>query len=57
MKTYWYKGFKFYKGKNPYYNSYYVIGNKEVGQIAPNDNVVPRSIRECKEVINRWLKN
>ena len=57
MRTYYYKGFRFYKGKNPYYGKYYVIGNKEVGQIAPTDNVVPRTIRECKQVINRWLKN
>ena len=53
MKTYWYKGFKFYKKKN----SYYIIGNKQDGQIAPNDNVVPRTIKECKQVINSWLKN
>ena len=51
MKTYYYKGFKFYKGKNSY-----IIGNKQEGQIAPNDNVAPQSIKECKQVINSWLK-
>lgn len=50
MKTYRYKGFKFYKGRN-----FYVIGNKEDGQIT-NDNVAPRTIAECKAVINSWLK-
>ena len=56
MKVYVYRGFKFYKGKNPYYGKYYIIGNKEVGQIAPNDNVAPQTIAECKQVINSWLK-
>jgi hypothetical protein len=51
MKTYNYKGFKFYKGKNSYF-----VGNKEDGQIAPNDNVAPQTVKECKAVINRWLK-
>ena len=51
MKTYNYKGFEFYRGKNSYF-----IGNQEDGQIAPNDNVVPQTIAECKEVINSWLK-
>lgn len=51
MKTYNYKGFKFYKGKNSYF-----VGNKEDGQIAPNDNVAPQTVKECKAVINSWLK-
>ena len=51
MKTYWYKGFKFYRGKNSY-----IIGNRKEGQIAPNDNVAPQTIKECKQVINSWLK-
>ena len=51
MKTYYYKGFKIYKVRNTYF-----VANKEDGQIAPNDNVVPRTIRECKAVINSWLK-
>lgn len=51
MKTYNYKGFKFYKGRNSY-----IIGNEKDGQIAPNDNAAPHSIKECKAVINNWLK-
>ncbi len=51
MKIYRYKGFKFYKGKN----SYFVVNERD-GQIAPNDSVVPRTIKECKDVINSWLK-
>ena len=51
MKIYNYKGFEFYRGKNSYF-----IGNQEDGQIAPNDNVVPQTIAECKAVINSWLK-
>ena len=51
MKTYWYKGFKIYKVRNTYF-----AANKEDGQIAPNDNVAPQSIKECKQVINSWLK-
>jgi hypothetical protein len=51
MKTYNYKGFEFYKGKNSYF-----VGNKKDGQIAPNDNVAPQTITECKAVINSWLK-
>ena len=52
MKIYTYKGFQFYKGRNSY-----IIGNKKDGQIAPNDMCAPHSIKECKEVINRWIKN
>lgn len=51
MKTYNYKGFEFYKGKNSYF-----VGNEEDGQIAPNDNVAPQTVAECKAVINSWLK-
>lgn len=51
MKTYNYKGFEFYRGKNSYF-----VGNKQDGQIAPTDNVVPRTVKECKAVINSWLK-
>lgn len=51
MKTYNYKGFEFFKGKNSYF-----IGNKEDGQIAPNDNVAPQTIQECKDIVNSWLK-
>ena len=51
MKIYYYKGFKFYRGKNSY-----IIGSKEDGQIAPNDNVAPQTIAECKAVVNAWLK-
>lgn len=56
MKVYSYKGFRFYKGTNPCYGNYYVIGNEKDGQIAPSDQVVPQTIAECKAVINRWLK-
>ena len=55
-KIYFYKGFKFYKGKNPLFNTYFIVSKKD-GQIAPNDNVAPHSIRECKEVINNWLNS
>ena len=51
MKIYRYKGFKIYKVRNTYF-----VANKEDGQIAPNDNVAPQTIKECKEVINEWLK-
>ena len=50
MKTYYYKGFKFYKGKNSYF-----VGNEKDGQIAPSDQECPQTIKECKDVINRWL--
>jgi hypothetical protein len=50
MKTYYYKGFKIYKVKNTYF-----VANKEDGQIAPNDQECPQTIKECKDVINRWL--
>lgn len=51
MKTYWYKGFKIYKLRNTYF-----VANKRDGQIAPNDQVAPQTIAECKAVINEWLK-
>jgi hypothetical protein len=51
MKTYVYKGFKIYKVRNTYF-----VANEKDGQIAPNDNVAPHSIKECKAVINEWLK-
>ena len=53
-KIYFYKGFKFYKSKNPLFNTYFIVSKKD-GQIAPNDNVAPQTIRECKEVINSML--
>ena len=56
-KIYYYKGFKFYKGKNPLYGNYYFIVSKKDGQIAPSDMYAPHSIRECKEVINNWLNS
>ena len=54
-KIYFYKGFKFYKGKNPLFNTYFIVSEKD-GQIAPSDQMVPRTIKECKAVINDWLK-
>ena len=51
MKTYYYKGFKIYKVRNTYF-----VANEKDGQIAPNDNVAPQTIAECKAVINSWLK-
>ncbi len=55
-KIYFYKGFKFCKSKNPLFNTYFIVSEKD-GQIAPNDNVAPQTIAECKAVINSWLKN
>lgn len=54
-KIYFYKGFKIHKGNNPYYGNYYFVGNEKDGQIAPSDNVAPRSLKECKAIINEWL--
>lgn len=56
MKVYSYKGFRFYKGTNPCYGNYYIIGNRKDGQIAPSDQMVPRTIAQCKSAINSWLK-
>lgn len=49
MKTY--KGFKIKEGKGSY-----IIGNEKEGQIAPNDDVQSTTLKECKEVINNYLK-
>lgn len=48
MKTY--KGFEITKGRENY-----IIGNNEYGQIT-HDNAIPKTIKECKIVINEFLK-
>ncbi len=44
-----YKGFKIYKIKNTYF-----VANEKDGQIAPNDNCNPTTIKECQEFINNY---
>jgi len=46
-----YKGFKIEKGRESY-----IIGNAEHGQIT-HDNAQPKTIKECKTVINEFLKD
>lgn len=48
MKTY--KGFEIEKGRESY-----IIGTSEYGQIT-HDNAQPKTIKECKIVINEFLK-